>query len=69
MERCKSLTKNFVCAAFRRKRTLNNATAKINLCFIRLMLKRLTITYIPLRGSIYAPMLPDMISYLDSATP
>nr|WP_240039103.1 MULTISPECIES: hypothetical protein [unclassified Okeania] len=43
MERCKSLTKNFVCAAFRRKRTLNNATAKINLCFIRLMLKRLTI--------------------------
>nr|WP_287519095.1 transposase [Okeania sp. SIO2C2] len=42
MERCKSLTKNFVCAAFRRKRTLNNATVKINLCFIRLMLKRLT---------------------------
>ncbi|WP_293059766.1 transposase [Okeania sp. SIO2B3] len=43
MERCKSLTKNFVCAAFRRKRTLKNATAKINLCFIRLMLKRLAI--------------------------
>ena len=43
MERCKSLTKNFVCEAFRRKRTLENATAKINLCFIRLMLKRLAI--------------------------
>ncbi|WP_287323287.1 transposase [Okeania sp. SIO1H4] len=28
MERCKSLTKNFVCAAFRRKRTLENATSK-----------------------------------------
>ncbi|MDJ0555337.1 MAG: transposase [Microcoleaceae cyanobacterium MO_207.B10] len=36
MERCKSLTKNF-------ERTLENATAKINLCFIRLMLKRLAI--------------------------
>ncbi|MGD1702391.1 transposase [Dapis sp. BLCC M229] len=36
MERCKSLTKNF-------ERTLKNATAKINLCFIRLMLKRLAI--------------------------
>lgn len=36
MERCKSLSKNF-------ERTLNNATAKINLCFIRLMLKRLAI--------------------------
>lgn len=34
MERCKSLVKNF-------ERTLNNATAKLNLCFIRLMLKRL----------------------------
>ena len=34
MERCKSLVKNF-------ERTLDNATAKINLCFIRLMLKRL----------------------------
>ena len=33
MERCKSLVKNF-------ERTLNNATAKINLCFIRLLLKR-----------------------------
>jgi len=37
MERCKSLVKNF-------ERTLENATAKINLCFIRLMLKRLAIT-------------------------
>ena len=34
MERCKSLVKNF-------ERTLTNATAKVNLCFIRLMLKRL----------------------------
>ena len=34
MERCKSLVKNF-------ERTLTNATAKLNLCFIRLMLKRL----------------------------
>ena len=36
MERCKSLVKNF-------ERTLNNATAKVNLCFIRLMLKRLAV--------------------------
>jgi len=34
MERCKSLVKNF-------ERTLDNATAKVNLCFIRLMIKRL----------------------------
>ncbi len=34
MERCKSLVKNF-------KRTLDNSTAKINLCFVRLMLKKL----------------------------
>jgi len=34
MERCKSLLKNF-------ERTLDHATAKLNLCFIRLMLKRL----------------------------
>jgi transposase len=34
MERCKILTKNF-------ERTLANATFKINLCFIRLMIKRL----------------------------
>jgi len=34
MERCKSLVKNF-------ERTLDNATAKVNLCFIRLILKRL----------------------------
>lgn len=36
MERCKSLVKNF-------ERTLDNATAKVNLCFIRLMLKRLAL--------------------------
>ncbi len=34
MERCKSLVKNF-------EWTLDNARAKLNLCFIRLMLKRL----------------------------
>jgi transposase len=34
MERCKSLVKNF-------EKTLSHATAKLNLCFIRLMLKRL----------------------------
>jgi hypothetical protein len=34
MERCKSLVKNF-------ERTLSHATAKLNLCFVRLMLKRL----------------------------
>lgn len=34
MERCKILVKNF-------ERTLVNATTKINLCFVRLMLKRL----------------------------
>jgi transposase len=34
VERCKILVKNF-------ERTLRNATAKLNLCFIRLMLKRL----------------------------
>jgi transposase len=34
MDRCKILTKNF-------ERTLSNATAKINLCFIRPMLKRI----------------------------
>jgi transposase len=34
MDRCKILTKNF-------GRTWSNATAKINLCFIRLMLKRI----------------------------
>nr|WP_255525004.1 transposase [Trichocoleus sp. FACHB-591] len=35
MERCKSLVKSF-------ERTLSHATTKINLCFVRLMLKRLT---------------------------
>jgi len=39
MERCKSLVKNF-------ERTLSHATAKLNLCFIRLMLKRLANEYI-----------------------
>lgn len=34
MERCKILVKNF-------ERTLSNATTKLNLCFVRLMLKRL----------------------------
>ena len=34
MERCKILVKNF-------EKTLANATAKVNLCFIRLMVKRL----------------------------
>lgn len=33
-ERCKSLVKNF-------ERTLSHATTKLNLCFVRLMLKRL----------------------------
>nr|WP_313930264.1 transposase [Trichocoleus sp. FACHB-262] len=32
MERCKSLVKSF-------ERTLSHATTKINLCFVRLMLK------------------------------
>ena len=34
MERCKILVKNY-------ERTLENATAKMNLCFVRLMIKRL----------------------------
>jgi len=34
VERCKSLVKNF-------ERSLENATTKLNLCFVRLMLKRL----------------------------
>jgi transposase len=34
VERCKILVKNF-------ERTLLNATAKLNLCFIRLMLRRI----------------------------
>jgi len=37
MERCKSLVKNF-------ERTLAHATIKMNLCFVRLMLKRLAAT-------------------------
>lgn len=37
MERCKILVKNF-------ERTLSNATAKLDLCFIRLMIKRLAVS-------------------------
>ncbi len=37
MERCKSLIKNF-------ERTLHNAKTKLDLCFVRLMLKRLAHT-------------------------
>ena len=37
MERCKILVKNF-------ERTLANATTKVNLCFIRLMVKRLAVS-------------------------
>ena len=36
MERCKSLVKNF-------ERTLSHATTLLNLCFVRLMLKRLAV--------------------------
>jgi transposase len=36
MERCKSLVKNF-------ERTLENARIKLNLCFVKLMLKRLAL--------------------------
>ena len=36
MDRCKSLLKNC-------ERTLSNATTKVNLCFVRLMLKRLAV--------------------------
>lgn len=35
VERCKILGKNY-------ERTLDNATAKLNLCFVRLILKRLS---------------------------
>jgi transposase len=38
IERCKNLVKNF-------ERTLKNATTKIELCFIRLLLKRLAIDH------------------------
>jgi hypothetical protein len=47
MERCKSLVKNF-------ERTLTHATTKINLCFVRLMLKRLAIEIINKNGKNYA---------------
>jgi transposase len=36
MERCKILVKNF-------ERNLSNATTKLNLCFVRLMIKRLAV--------------------------
>lgn len=39
VERCKSLVKNL-------ERSLKNATTKLNLCFVRLMLKRLAIAAI-----------------------
>jgi hypothetical protein len=38
MERCNILVKNF-------ERTLSNATTKINLCFLRLMTKRLAASH------------------------
>jgi transposase len=38
MERCKILVKNF-------ERTLDNAKTKIDLCFVRLMLKRLAASH------------------------
>lgn len=37
MERCKILVKNF-------ESTLSNATTKLNLCFVRLMMKRLAVS-------------------------
>jgi transposase len=37
LERCKSLVKNF-------ERTLTHSTTKLNLCFVRLMLKRLAVS-------------------------
>ncbi len=40
MERCKSLVKNFERKALAAS-TLEHSTAKVNLCFVRLMLKRL----------------------------
>ncbi|MEG4115772.1 transposase [Microcoleus sp. Pol12A6] len=40
VERCKSLVKNF-------DRTLEAANAKLKLCFIRLMLKRLAASVTP----------------------
>ena len=38
VDRCKILVKNF-------ERTIPNATAKLNLCFVRLMIKRLAAAY------------------------
>jgi hypothetical protein len=38
MERCKILVKNF-------ERNLSNATTKLNLCFVRLMIKRLAVAF------------------------
>jgi Transposase DDE domain len=41
VERCKSLVKNCKSLVKNFERTLDHATAKLNLCFIRLMLKHL----------------------------
>ena len=46
MERCKILVKNF-------ERTLTNATTKLNLCFVRLMVKRLAASQRCQIGSIH----------------
>lgn len=52
MERCKILVKNF-------ERTLSNATTKLNLCFVRLMIKRLVASgQRSQMGSIIEPLLP-----------
>lgn len=52
MERCKILVKNF-------ERTLDNSTAKVNLCFIRLMLKRLAMPPAMLRLSLLIKKIPN----------
>lgn len=49
VERCKSLVKNF-------DRTLANANARLKLCFIRLMLKRLATFLRSQMGSIEVPL-------------
>ena len=69
MERCKSLVKNF-------ERTLANATTQLNLCFVRLMLKRLASRCIEISNGFYkkdsshdpliffpSPYSPDSVSY------
>ncbi|WP_371257813.1 hypothetical protein [Synechococcus sp. PCC 7502] len=52
VERCKILVKNF-------ERTLVNATAKLNLCFIRLMLKELLLMRYE-TGSITSALVPSL---------